>query len=40
VDDGDEVRPRALDTFVNFTPPAKLRPDGTFSRKERFGVQY
>jgi hypothetical protein len=30
----------AVDTFVNFTPPTKLRADGTFSRSERFSVQY
>ena len=28
------------DEFVNFTPPMKVRPDGSFSRKEHFSVQY
>jgi hypothetical protein len=30
----------AVDTFVNYTPPTKLRPDGSFSRQERLSVQW
>ena len=30
----------AIDTFVNFTPATRVRPDGTFSRSERFSVRY
>jgi hypothetical protein len=26
--------------FVNLTPPMRVRPDGSFSRKERFSVRY
>jgi hypothetical protein len=26
--------------FVNFTPPTRVRADGSFSRKERFSVRY
>lgn len=26
--------------FVNFTPPTTVRPDGTFSRNERFSIRY
>jgi hypothetical protein len=28
------------EAFVNFSPPMRVRPDGTFSRKERFSVEY
>ena len=28
------------DHFVNFTPAMRVRPDGTFSRSERFSVRY
>lgn len=27
-------------TFVNYTPPMRFRPDGSFSRAERFSVRY
>lgn len=27
-------------TFVNYTPPMRIRPDGSFSRAERFSVRY
>jgi hypothetical protein len=27
-------------TFVNYTPPMRFRPDGSFSRAERFAVRY
>ena len=27
-------------SFVNFSPAMRVKPDGTFSRKERFSVQY
>ena len=38
MDDRDEVRPRRARHFVNFTPAMRVRPDGTFSRRERFSV--
>jgi hypothetical protein len=27
-------------TFVNYTPPMRIRPDGSFSRAERFAVRF
>jgi hypothetical protein len=32
--------PRAVLTAVNLTPQTRIRPDGTFSRKERYAIRY
>ena len=36
---GCSKRARRQD-LVNYTPPTRIRPDGTFSRSERFSVSY
>jgi hypothetical protein len=33
-------RGRSPHVFVNFTPPMRIRPDGSFSRAERFSYGY